>query len=241
MADQDDPFEPFRRLTEQFTTDTGSTAPMGIPPVPVSEGGNESPGQQTKAAVRALYEIIEATSQTDQETTPMAAWNQYLDAMGVDTGVSPEQLGSVAISTYRIWFVSLAQLLVDAYTVRLLHDELVDEAYRNGTDTQKWLWTLPQSDREELLLRCLGVDADLVAEMRTTRSRRDELLYEILAWTETDVDDAFDDARHYVAVLERLDGLVSDGDGFSFQPGKSDASDEETSETDATDGTGDDA
>jgi hypothetical protein len=229
MADQDDPFEPFRRLTEQFTTDTGSTAPMGIPPVPVSEGGNESPGQQTKAAVRALYEIIEATSQTDQETTPMAAWNQYLDAMGVDTGVSPEQLGSVAISTYRIWFVSLAQLLVDAYTVRLLHDELVDEAYRNGTDTQKWLWTLPQSDREELLLRCLGVDADLVAEMRTTRSRRDELLYEILAWTQSDVASSVDDIRTYMQVLDRLDDIATEGSGFSFRPEQA-AADDETDE-----------
>lgn len=241
MADQDDPFEPFRRLTEQFTRDAGSPIPMGIPPVPVSGGGDESPGQQTKAAVRALYGVIEAASERNQGTTPMAAWNQYLDAMGMDTGVSAEQFGSVAVSTYRIWFVSLAQLLVDAYTVRLLHDELVDEEYRNSTATQEWLWTLPQSDREELLLRCLGTDADLVAEMRTTRNRRDELLYEILAWTETDVEDAFDDARHYVAVLERLDGLVSDGDGFSFQPGKPDASDEVAGGTDATDETGEDA
>lgn len=218
MTDENDPFAPFARLFDQFGAGTAPerAPPPGVPVLPVPESGAAglSPEQSTKAAVRNLYRLLEGA--TGGADTPAEFWGRYLEAWGAGD-YSPARFGSAAVATYRVWFLSLAQLLVEGYTVRLLHDELVAERYRSTAGTGKWLWGLPQADREQLLLRCLDVDGDLVADMRAARERRDELLYDLGSWAEADPGEALDDARRYLRVLDSLDDRATDG-SFSFRP-----------------------
>lgn len=116
-------------------------------------------------------------------------------------------------------------MLVESYTLRLVHDELVTEAHRQSTRTQKWLWGLPQSDREQLLLRCTDVPDDLVEEMQMLRRQRNELLYTFGSWDDVEFDESLDDARRVLEVLTALDDRVTDDSPFSYLPEESDGDD----------------
>jgi hypothetical protein len=150
------------------------------------------------------------------------AWTRYLDAFDVDSAAfGPEELTAATLRTYRIWFFSLTQLLVESYTLRLVHDELVVEDHRKATGTQEWLWGLTQSDREQLLKRCTDVSDDLIEEMETLRRRRDELLYTFGGWDDVTVDDSLADAKLSLEVLTALDDRVTAGTPFSYLPEQS--------------------
>lgn len=246
MSDDPDPFAPFRRFTEQFdATESSLMSGMGWPlspaPLPgVGEADSLSPETSTKRAVKQLYGTLAAFSGGD-DSGPTTFWNQYLDAVGVDsTAFGPEQMTAATVRTYWIWFFSLTQLLVESYTLRLVHDELVVEDHHRSTGTQEWLWGLPQSDREQLLLRCTDVEDDLVEEMEALRHERDELLYTFGAWEDVAVEESLDDARRALDVLTALDDLVTDGSAFSYVPeevsGGDDQSDADTTADESSGG-----
>jgi len=220
MTEDSDPFAPIRRFVEQFDP-SGTTAPvpgMGGPlsPMAMLGGGDLSPEGSTKQAVRQLYGALDAFSGAETSTD---VWQQYLDAAGLDrSAFGPEQLSAAAVRTYRIWFYSLTQLLVETYSLRLVHEELVVDAHSNSTRTQEWLWGLPQADREQLLLRCTDVDDDLVEEMQSLRKHRDRLLYSFGDWDSIEFDESLADARRALDVLTALDALVTDGSAFAFLP-----------------------
>lgn len=221
MTDDSDPFAPFRRMFEQFDAGSTSSAPpgLGLPFSPLSMMGGEetpSPEDATKRAVRQLYQTMEALSGSGASGD---YWERYFDATGMDPGAfGPEQVSAAATRTYRIWFYSLMQILVETYTLRLVQDELVVEGHRTSTRTQEWLWGLPQSDREQLLLRCTDVEDELVEEMQTLRKRRDRLLYSFGDWTSVEFDESVADARRALDVLTALDDRVTEGSTFSYVP-----------------------
>jgi hypothetical protein len=151
---------------------------------------------------------------------------------------TPDQFAGAVVSTYSVWLHSLSQLLVESYSIRILHDELVAEDYRHSTATQRWLWGLSQADREELLRRCTGLDADVVDEMQATRKRRNELLYTFGSWGDGEFENPLEDGRRYLRVLTALDERVTEGTGFSFFPHDAEDSDAEAG-ADEDGGTGD--
>jgi len=226
MTDDNDPFAPFRRMFEQFEA---SSSPDGVPgfelpvtpfPMPGGDGGPLSPEESTKRAVRQLYGVLAGLSSDSAPPAMMDVWEQYAELFDIDTSLSgaPEQAAAATATTYRLWLYGFAQILVESYTLRLIHDELVVEDHRHSTGTQQWLWTLPQSEREQLLLRCTDVDDDLVEEMQTARQQRDELLYDFGSWDETEFEDSLTDAQRYLRVLTDLDALVNEENPFSFFP-----------------------
>ncbi len=232
MTDSDDPFGGVWRLFEQFDT-TGSTGvppALGFPlsPFPMPGAGDFSAEASTKRTVRQLYSTLAGFSD-GQDDTMLDAWQQYLDTLDVETSLSGsrDQAQSAVATTYRLWFYSLAQHLVESYTLRIVHDELVVEGHEHTTGTQQWLWGLSQPAREQLLRRCSPVEDDLLDEMETARTRRDELLYTFTDWTTAEFEGSLDDARQYLRVLTALDERVTDDGGFSYFPG--DLSDEDES------------
>jgi len=227
MTDDTDPFGPFKRFLDQFdASGTGSLPGMGWPlsplPVPGAGGPAVSPENSTKQALKQLYSALAALSEGETASSAGSLWQQYLDAFDVDASAfGPEQLTAATLRTYRIWFFSLTQLLVESYTLRVVHDELVIEDHRTATGTQEWLWGLAQSDREQLLKRCTTVPDDLVAEMETVRRRRDELLYTFGGWDDATIDESLADAQRSLEVLTALDDRVTDGTPFSYLPSRS--------------------
>ncbi len=239
MNDDSDPFAPFRQFVEQFdpSTTTAQVPGMGGPlsPMAMLGGGTLSPEDSTKQAVRQLYGALDVFGGSE---TPTDLWQQYLDAAGLDAGsFGPEQLSAATVRTYRIWFYSLTQVLVEMYTLQLLRDELVVDAHSNSTRTQEWLWGLLQSDREQLLMRCTGVEDDLVEEMQELRQHRDQLLYSFGDWESIEFDESLADARHALDVLTALDDRATDGETFSYLPenddGETDGTDSATAEDNA--------
>lgn len=248
MTDDSNPFQSFQQLFEQFgTTGSDSIPGLGWPlsPVPIPSGGvgTASPEESTKQAVKQLYSALAALSENESVASAGDAWSQYLDAFEFDTtAFGPEQLTAATLRTYRVWFFSLTQVLVESYTLRLVHDELVVENHRQKTGTQKWLWGLPQSDREQLLERCTDVPDDLIAEMETLRHRRNELLYTFGGWDDVDFDDSVEELRRTLEVLTALDDRVTDGSPFSYFPkdaGAGDAGSADESTGDDDEHTGD--
>lgn len=234
MTDKDDPFAPFKQFMETFgSQDTSGIGSLGMPMSAVPGMGMGmsqmsapmSPEAGTQASLKQLYSAIEELS-GGSGTTPANFWQQYQDVFDMDASAwSPDRFWSYAMTTNQIWFHSLSQLLVEAYTLRLIHEELISDAYRHSTGTQEWLWTLSQPDREELLLRTLDIDEELVEEMRQARDRRNELLYDIGSWGDLDFDTPMEDAQRYMRILDKLDELVSDTPGFDYLP--SDAQEED--------------
>jgi hypothetical protein len=223
MTDNSDPFQPFKRFLDQFDTPGSSSVPgMGWPlsPMPVPGAGNAgtiSPEASTKQTVKQLYNALAALSEHDSMASAGNVWAQYLDAFDVDVSAfGPEQLTAATLRTYRIWFFSLTQLLVESYTLRLVHNELVVEDHRSATGTQEWLWGLAQSDREQLLKRCTDVPDDLVGEMAALRRRRDELLYTFGGWDDVEFEESLADAQRSLEVLTALDDRVTAGSPFSY-------------------------
>jgi hypothetical protein len=225
MTDTNDPFAQFRRLFEQFGTDSQDVPPALVFPLspfptPGVGSGGLSPEDSTKRTIRQLYTALAGVTGNDAGRQITDIWQQYADFFDLDASgtSSTDQIAGAAMTTYRVWFYSLAQMLVEGYTLRLVHDELVVDAHRGTTGTQQWLWTIPQSDREQLLRRCTTVDDELVDEMETARRRRDELLYTFGNWTDAAIDNSLEDAQRYLRVLTGLDDLVTDGTGFSYFP-----------------------
>ncbi|MEF8872854.1 MAG: hypothetical protein V5A41_14610 [Haloarculaceae archaeon] len=237
MGDNSDPLRPFRQFFDQFDT-SDSTARLGWPlspvPIPTGDTAPMSPEESTKRGVKQLYNALAALSDSESMSGAGDVWSQYLELFDLDAkSFGPEQLTAATLRTYRVWFFSLAQLLVESYTLRLVRDELVVEDHRQLTGTQKWLWGLPQSDREQLLQRCTDVPDDLVTEMQTLRHRRDELFYTFGGWDEMTVDDSLDDLRRSLTVLTALDDRVSDGTPFSYLPKGSEGDASISAENDA--------
>ena len=237
MTEDTDPFESFRRLFNQF--DASGPGPMpGWPlsplPMPGLHGNDSlSPEKRTKQAIKQLYSTLLALSGSESMGSADEVWSQYLDAFDVNTSAfGPEQLTVATLRTYRIWFFSLTQLLVESYTLRLVHDELVTEDHRRAPGTQEWLWGLSQSDREQLLKRCTDVPDDLISEMEAFRRRRDELLYTFGGWDGVAFDESLEAAHRSLELLTALDDRVTEGSPFSFVPES--ATDESDTEADAT-------
>lgn len=229
----------FRQFFEQFDTLgsaeslPGAGFPLSPVPIPGSDPSGMSPEDSTKRAIRQLYGTLETLSGGGAQQD---LYQQYVDAFGIDASAfGPEQFTAATVRTYRIWFYSLAQLLVESYSLRLIHDRLVVEGHRQSTRTQEWLWGLPQSDREQLLSRCTDVGDDLVDEMQTFRKRRDELLYTFGGWDSVEFDESLDDARQALNVLTALDDLATEGSPFSFVSDGDDAgtTENEDGESDA--------
>lgn len=225
MTDNDNPFAPFERFMEQFGAQgTSGLGSFDVPMMPFQgiglgqASGPLSPEAGTRQTVRQLYTAIEELTGSSG-SSPTTLWQQYQDLFNLDASAwSPDRFWSYAMTTNQIWLHSLSQLLVEAYTLRLIHDTLITDDYRHRTGTQKWLWTLSQSNREELLLRSAGVDEELVEAMRTARERRNELLYDVGSWSEVDFETPLEDAQRYMRILDALDDLVNDGVGFQYLP-----------------------
>ena len=232
MTDED-PFELFKRTIAQFDSqsaafDPGQFGTFGWPMTPFPPGGLQgteelfSPETGTKRAIRQLYRAIEQLDDQSFSTGSVPEmWEQYLDSFSIDGGSGsdrPEQLVGMMIGTYQLWLYSLSQLLIESYTMALVHDKLVIDEHQGPIRTQEWLWELPQPDREQFLMRCTDVDDDLVEQMQAIRSRRNELLYDLGRWEEITLDDPVGEARRYLHVLSRLDDLVSEDAGFDFRP-----------------------
>lgn len=249
---EEDPFELFKRTIHQFSSqsanfDPGQFGTLGWPMTPFPPGGLTgaeavlSPEAGTKRAIRQLFAAIEQLDEMSftSDSAQSGIWKQYLDSVpmeGFSVTDTPEQFGGLLIGTYQLWLYSLSQLLIESYTMRLVHDRLVTGAHQGSLRTQEWLWELPQSDREQLLMRCTDVDDDLVERMQAIRSRRNELLYDLGRWEEIPLDDPVGEARRYLHVLSKLDDLVSEGDGFDFfTRQRADDQDQQTTHPDETD------
>ena len=248
MTDED-PFELFKRTVNQFSSqsagfDPGQFGTLGWPMTPFPPSGVTgteqmfSPEAGTKRAIRQLFGAIEQLDETSftSDSVQSGIWKQYLDSFSIDgfaVADTPEQFGGLLIGTYQLWLYSLSQLLIESYTMRLIHDRLVNDAHQGSLRTQEWLWELSQSDREQLLMRCTDVEDDLVEQMQAIRSRRNELLYDLGRWEEITLDDPVAEARRYLHVLSKLDELVSEGDGFDFLTRQN--GDEQDNQTDQPD------
>lgn len=218
MADRD-PYELFRQTLEGFSSgfDPGGFGMAGWPmtPLPLQgmAGAEMTPEAGTKRAVSQLYRSIETLDDQLLGASTPDSWEQALAGF---SSHSPERVVGMLLGTYQLWLHNLSQLLIESYTVRIIYDELVVQGHRNEIGTSEWLLALPQSDREQLLLRCTEVEDDLIAEMERLRKRRNELLYSMGNWEEVALDDPVEDGQRYMALLQGLDERVADGDPYSF-------------------------
>lgn len=219
-----DPYELFRKTLEGFSStgsafDPGGFGTVGWPmtPLPLQgmSGAEMTPEAGTKRAVRQLYSSIETLDEQLLGGSPPEGWEQAFSGF---TSQSSERVVSMMLGTYQLWLHNLSQLLIESYTVRLIYDELVVEGYRNEMGTSEWLLGLPQSDREQLLLRCTDIDDELVSQMEQLRSRRNELLYSMGSWDEVTLEQPVEDGQRYMALLQALDDRATDGEGYAFLP-----------------------
>lgn len=220
MGDDNNPFRPLTNLLGEFGPGQRKNPAAMFPLSPfalagVSDGGTASPEEGTKRAVRQLFAVLAGISGGQS----IDSWQQLLDTAIFDApGFSIEKFTGFAATTYRIWFHSLSQMLVESFTLQIIHEELVVDDHKRTTKTGRWLWRLPQADREQLLLRCTDVDDQLVEEMQTARRARDELLYDFGTWGDIEARNSLDDARQHLAVLTALEAYVTDGSVFSYFP-----------------------
>ena len=215
MGNDNNPLAPFTNLFEAFDTGSDVLTAMG-PLSPLSlagGGGTASPEEGTKRAIRQLYAVLVGLDEGSMDT-----WKQLFDTATFDGPFSLEAFTGVAETTYRVWFHGLAQLLVESFTLRIVHEELVADGHRHTTETGRWLWRMPQADREQLLLRCTDVDDDLVSEMQEARRHRDELLYDFGSWGEADAKSTLADARQHLEVLTALERQAVEGSVFTYFP-----------------------
>lgn len=77
-----------------------------------------------------------------------------------------------------ILFYVLYQDLVDYYSIRLLHDELIDEEYANSNKSYELLERQSQKEREQLLKRTGILDHKYTDKMKEIRTLRNNLVHE---------------------------------------------------------------
>jgi len=230
----EDPFERWRETMRRFAggeaPDPADLGPTGWPMLPFPSGSGAadplSPAGGTKTAVRQLYRSLE---ELESGSSPVGAsadlWAAYREALGLEEGETGaaavgERVGAMLVGTYLVWLYSLAQLLVESYTMRLVHDELVVDDHRNTSGTLEWLWGLSQGEREALLRRCTEVDDGLVDDLQAIRGRRNDLVYNLGTWEAVDLEDPLGDAREYLRVLGELEDRATAGEPFRYLPGE---------------------
>jgi hypothetical protein len=221
MGRDTNPFAPFTNLLDEMGATEAAEAVTMFPLSPFAiarpgeSGGTSSPEEGTKRAIRQLYGVLLGLD----SDSPVDTWKQLFDTALFDApSFTVEQFTGVTTTTYRIWFHSLSQLLVESFTLQIVHTELVVDDHKRTTETGRWLWRLPQGDREHLLKRCTDLDDEVVEEMQTTRQYRDELLYDFGSWSDIEPGDAISKARQHLAVLRALESYVTDDTAFQYVP-----------------------
>jgi len=77
-------------------------------------------------------------------------------------------------------FLTLAQVVIEDYSVSLLHDEVVEEDYRGSNTTKRKLERkLSQPGREMLLQRTGLISGDLRSDMQNVRRTRNDLVHNL--------------------------------------------------------------
>jgi hypothetical protein len=229
MDDDGDPADLFRQFSEQYT----DLALSGANPMLAAFGGWMTPGgggtpldpaESTKQAVAGLYQgLTDLPSPSTADAFDPSAWLDAWEAMGVDTeGVgemlteAPGQSLALLQANYLVAVLVVGQTLINTYAVRLLHDELVVEDHRNAPATLQWLWSQPETDREQLLRRTTDVDEGLVDDMQTVRKRRNEVLFSLGdPGALEDLQDPVADAERVLDVLQALEARLEDGTTFA--------------------------
>jgi hypothetical protein len=219
-----DPYDLFRRTLQGFDSSGNPFDPSGfgrfgwpMTPLPVqgTAGAEMTPEAGTKRAVTQLYRSIEALDEQLFSGPIPESWQQALSGFTQD---SPDRVVAMLLGTYQVWLHNLSQLLVEGYTIQILYEELVVPEHREEVGTSEWLLTLSQSDREQLLLRCTDTDDDLVGEMETLRTRRNELLFSMGSWDDLALEESVEDGRQYMELLADLEDTVAEGTGYQFLP-----------------------
>lgn len=77
-------------------------------------------------------------------------------------------------------FLTLAQVVIEDYSVSLLHNKVIDEDYRDSNTTKRKLERqLSQPGREMLLQRTGLVSGDLRSDMQDVRQTRNDLVHNL--------------------------------------------------------------
>lgn len=100
-----------------------------------------------------------------------------------DMGVPQAYAGAyfeIQLANRVLPFLSLAQVVIEDYSVSLLHDEVIDEDYRRSNTTMTKLERkLSQPGREMLLQRTGLISGDLRSDMQDIRQTRNDLVHNL--------------------------------------------------------------
>jgi hypothetical protein len=110
-------------------------------------------------------------------------------------------------------FLTLAQVVIEDYSVSLLHDKVIDEDYRGSNTTKRKLERkLSQPGREMLLQRTGLVSGDLRSDMQDVRQTRNDLVHNL---RETDyfeeVVEAAEAVETCAEVIEKFEERYDEG------------------------------
>ncbi|MCU4743959.1 hypothetical protein [Natronoglomus mannanivorans] len=131
----------------------------------------------------ALNKLREISDETTHDLSMISERVNELESEDkLDT--NREYLEDAAVSHFLsenyILFFSLANAMLEKYSVMLLNETIIDEEYQESSKTAKLLERrLSQEEREQLLLRTGEIDEGAVGEMSRVRGIRNDLVHDI--------------------------------------------------------------
>lgn len=109
-------------------------------------------------------------------------------------------------------FIVTSQILIEEASVELLREELIDERYKESSDTDTLLnRRMSQREREELLLRTGIIDSGLKGEMKNIRTTRNNLAHKVgESILLESIDDLSSELDRTLDTVNKIRGMLSD-------------------------------
>lgn len=116
-------------------------------------------------------------------------------------------------------FLALSQVLIEAYSIDIIDDKLINDRYSGSNSTTEFLEGLSQPTREQLIQRTEILDAHVVRDMMQVRKTRNEVVHELHSAEFIDyINDSLSDINRCIDVIIEIEQLLTrlihlDGNG----------------------------
>lgn len=129
--------------------------------------------------IRLANELIEKYHQEHTEVEDFTFSGISFEEAPFTQKELADKWGRIEVVDELILFFTLAHEKIEQLTITILEETLMDEQFEGTTDTEKWIRSLSQPQREQLLLRSGTIGSGLHSKIRDTRDIRNSLLHDL--------------------------------------------------------------
>jgi hypothetical protein len=115
-------------------------------------------------------------------------------------------------------FLALSQVLIEAYSIDIIEDNLISDRYSGSNNTTEFLKGLSQPIREQLIQRTEILNAHVVSDMMQVRKARNEVVHELHSAEFIGyINNSLSDINRCIDVIIEMESAIDVVDAFGWE------------------------